>query len=377
MSSASAEVISIFEVGDFESHIARGAAALRSGNLIVLPTETVYGVAGLVTDAGARKKLQALRGSDATRPLTIHLASRDDAAGLIGQVGPMGHRLMKKLWPGPVGLMFDVPADRQTEVARGLGLDRVQIFSSGSIVLRCPDHIVATEVIARAGGPVVITQAPGSTPATKVDSLTKEVNEQVELIYDAGPSRYSRPSTIVKLDGEKYSIVREGVYDERIIQRLLRTTILFVCSGNTCRSPMAEALTRKAIADRLKVPARELEPHGISVLSAGSFAMPGARATPAAVEAVAPMGADLSKHHSRPLSVELIHQADAIFAMGKSHLQAVAALVPSAMEKASTLDPSGEDVDDPIGSDVEVYRLLAVKLQGLIDQRLKEIDLSI
>ena len=103
--------------------------------------------------------------------------------------------------------------------------------------------------------------------------------------------------------------------------------------------------------------------------------MPGARATPQAVDAVKGIGADLSKHRSRPLSLELIHQADVIFAMQRSHLQAVTSLVPAASEKTFTLDPSG-DVEDPIGGDASLYNELAVTLRGLIEKRLKETVLS-
>jgi protein-tyrosine-phosphatase len=96
---------------------------------------------------------------------------------------------------------------------------------------------------------------------------------------------------------------------------------------------MAEAIARHVIADHLGVSDEQLEGKGVIVLSAGSWAMPGAKATPQAVEAVKTIGADLSKHRSKPLTVELIHQADMIFAMGRSHLQAVTALVPAAAEK--------------------------------------------
>jgi protein-tyrosine phosphatase len=101
------------------------------------------------------------------------------------------------------------------------------------------------------------------------------------------------------------------------------------------------------------------------------MAMPGSRATPAAVSALAGIGVDLSKHRSRPLTVELVHQADVIYTMGKSHRQAVLALVPGAADKVVGLDPAG-DIEDPFGSDEALYRRLAGELRKLIERRLAE-----
>jgi len=281
-------------------------------------------------------------------------------------VSDLAQRMMKKLWPGPVAMMFDVSDDRREEVAQEVGVPVTELYEGQSITLRCPDHVVAADVIAQSGGPVVLRKSGDSSARVAEEWLGK-----IDLILDAGPTRYSKPSTIVKVKDDSYEIVRAGIYDQRIIERLLRTTILFVCSGNTCRSPMAEALTRQILAKKLGIGEADLEKKGISVLSAGSFAMPGTKAAAPAIEALKPLGADLSRHRSRPLSVELIHQADVIYVMGKSHAQAVTALVPSAAEKVVMLD-SDRDIDDPIGGDVGLYQALAGQLQSLIQQRLEE-----
>jgi protein-tyrosine phosphatase len=139
---------------------------------------------------------------------------------------------------------------------------------------------------------------------------------------------------------------------------------------------MAAAIARKVLSDRLHVPQDDLEKKGISVISAGSFAMPGSRATPQAVDVIREFGGDLSKHRSRPLSVELIHQADVIFTMSRGHAGAVTALVPSAAEKTVTLDPD-KDIDDPIGGDVQLYRDVAGQIKELIERRLDEKVLAV
>jgi len=262
--------------------------------------------------------------------------------------------------------MFDVVEDRREEVAQEVGVPVTELYEGASITLRCPDHVVATDVIGQSGGPVVLRKSSDSSARVAEEWLGK-----IDLILDAGPTRYSKPSTILKVKDDSYEIVRAGIYDQRIIERLLRTTILFVCSGNTCRSPMAEALTRQLLAKKLGITEAELEKKGLSVISAGSFAMPGTKAAAPAIEALKPLGADLSRHRSRPLSVELIHQADVIYVMGRSHGQAVTALVPSAAEKVVTLDPE-HDIDDPIGGDLSLYQTLASQLQALIEHRLEE-----
>ena len=365
MTVTTAPVVSIFEVGDYDEQLGRAVTLLRDGGVVVLPTETIYGAAGVLGNDKAMTRLKAIRGpAGEGKPFTIHLARREQAMRYIGEVSEAGQRFMKKLWPGPIALQFDVPAPRRREVANQLRVAEEEVYADGTISLRCPDHIVATDVLARTDAPVVVTAAGQSA---------SDILDKVDLALNAGPTRFNKPSTMLKVKENGYDIVRAGVYDERIIERLLRTTILFVCSGNTCRSPMAEALARAALAKKLNVAPDDLEQKGISVISAGSFAMPGTRATPQAVEAVKPLGGDLTRHRSRPLSVELIHQADAIFTMSRAHAGAVTALVPSAVEKTMTLDPDG-DIDDPIGGDLTLYQTLAGQMQQLVEKRLETIN---
>ncbi|HWE93484.1 MAG TPA: Sua5/YciO/YrdC/YwlC family protein [Tepidisphaeraceae bacterium] len=363
-------VVSIFASGDYDAQVRRGIEVLRGGGVAVLPTETVYGAAAAIAHPDGRRRLSALRGEEG-RPFTVHLAHPADSEQYLAEVGDYARRIMRKLWPGPVALVFDVPEARRKDVAKRWNVADGDLFDSNEITLRCPDHIVASDIIGGVDGPVALARSGAPSAGWSPQELAEDLGDKADLIFDAGPTRYSKPSTIIKVGSENYEILRQGVYDERIIDRLLRTTILFVCSGNTCRSAMSEGIARHVLARKLGVGEGELEKKGMNVMSAGSFAMPGARATPQGVEALREMGIDLSHHRSKPLTVELIHQADMIFTMSRNHAMAVTALVPAASEKVATLDPNG-DIEDPIGGDTALYRDLAGRLQTLIERRLQE-----
>lgn len=129
-------------------------------------------------------------------------------------------------------------------------------------------------------------------------------------------------------------------------------TILFICTGNVCRSPMAEGIFRHAIQGR----------GNYRVVSAGLGAMDGQPPSAHAVEAVKELGIDISGQRSRMLTPELVAQADYIFGMTHSHVDTVMLLYPQAAEKTfllrefdDTLDPFEKDISDPIGGSYEIY----------------------
>lgn len=133
-----------------------------------------------------------------------------------------------------------------------------------------------------------------------------------------------------------------------------------VCSGNTCRSPLAEALLRRALA--------ESGPDGIAVESAGTGALAGSPASEGAYLVALEAGLDLSGHRARLLSRELVGEADLILAMSAGHLRRVQAL-GGAGKAALLADYAGEsgDIADPFGGDVAEYRETLRQLDRLVD----------
>jgi len=147
---------------------------------------------------------------------------------------------------------------------------------------------------------------------------------------------------------------------------------LFVCSGNTCRSPMAAAIANAEIATRLRIPFESLETVNVRALSAGVSARVGAPLTTEAAEVLRSLSVPVKPHAARNLTLELAEQAELIFCMTSAHRKAVVEMLPSVAFKTYCLDAE-VDVDDPIGKGMAAYVACARQIQALVQLRLNEI----
>lgn len=360
-----------FDLSVIGRQIAPAIRALRAGKLVAFPTETVYGLGAVATDARAVDRLRKVKNRPKS-PFTVLVSSPDEVKRYVKDIPIPAWTLLQKAWPGPVTVLLPAAEKFAHRTLQSRALFR-RIAPDGVVGLRCPDHPVAQLLLGRLGKPLLAPSAnlAGKKPPTRPEDVLAQLDGRIDILIDAGRTRYTKSSTIVSFDRNGYKVVREGVFDAGAIDRMIRRRIMFVCTGNTCRSPMASALAKKMLSDRLGCRPDELEKFGLEVLSAGVFTDGGASVTAKAVEAAAELGGDVKKHRSKKLTNGLIDSVDLIFCMGRNHLDAVVRQSPAAAGKTFLLDEAG-DIEDPIGGDSQTYLRTAGRIERSLKKRIKE-----
>jgi protein-tyrosine phosphatase len=367
-------VIDVREADDLRDVVHRAVQAVTEGQLVVFPTETVYGVAARALDPDAVGRLVALKGRKSGHPLTLAIRSAEEARDYAPDMGPLAERLARRCWPGPITLVLN---DSHPEsLVKQLPPSVLELVSPGDTVgLRVPGHQVVLDVLRMLTGPLALSSAnaTGQPDATTAQEALDALGDGVGLVLDDGPSRFGQPSSVVRVDGDRWEMLRAGVVPEKTVSRLSSLMILFVCTGNTCRSPMAEAIFRQMAAERLGCQPDELEDRGLTAASAGIAALSGGRASSEAVEVMAGMGFDISLHAAQPVTEPLVRYADRIYTMTRSHRQAIVAQWPDAAERTELLAADGGDVSDPIGGPLGQYRRCAEQIRAELAPRLDEL----
>jgi protein-tyrosine phosphatase len=357
------EVFDWQRVADPQAVLERAAQALRAGRVVAFPTQTSYVLAAAVTAPEAVRHVAALRSP--TCPAVLAARGESDALAWAPALGVAGRRLARRCWPGPVvlslagvepGLLDRLP-EAVREIVRG----------AEGLRLWTPDHEAVLETLFHVSDAVLLAGVEGGP-----EEIASAAGDRVECIV-TDEILPGRTLTTVRLDGDGWEVVRPGAVTAEELTRLTNRVTVFVCTGNTCRSPLAGALCKKQLADRLGCAADELPVQGFSVLSAGLAAMMGGEAAAEAVEVAHSYGADLTQHRSRPLTVELAAQADDLIGMTRGHVTMMSEYYPRLGGQPRLLHPAGEDLADPVGCPRDVYEECARQIWQSLDSLVAEI----
>lgn len=333
------------------------AEALRRGGLVVFPTETVYGIGANLDCPEAVRRLYALKGRPEKKPLTLHLPGRESVERHIASMPLPARRLARRFWPGPLTLLL---LDRKGE----------------KIGIRVPRDPIAQPLLERAKCRVGATSAnrSGEEPITDGEKAVHEFSGKVDVIVSAGPARLRGSSTVVDATGRRLRIFRRGVIHEQLIAEHDYVGYLFVCTGNTCRSPMAEWIWRTLLARQMDIPPGRIEEAGFRVRSAGTAAVEGQDMAPNARTVLEELGYQPRPHVARRLEPALVEESDHIYAMTEEHLERIVRTDPSASARAELLDPDGGRIEDPIWGEKEVYRRCARRIEEILRRRADELE---
>lgn len=349
--------------------IEKAVEVIKEGGIVVLPTDTVMGLGTHFLNINGQKRIYKIKRRKFEKPLIIFINNKEELKKFVkpAKLGILREKIISNFWPGPITLIF-------YSKIRG---NFLWVSRENKVGVRIPDYPLVLELLEKTG-PLATTSAniSGKPPVKSYKKIDGFIKKGVDYIIPENSYGLS-PSTVLDVSSLPFKLLRKGpvsiVAIEELILRKIKIdskiplNVLFVCSGNTCRSPMAMGLMRKYLPSRLRKVVR--------VKSRGTDAIPGIPLSENAKKVLREIGIDLSFHRAKPLDIDALEWADFIFVMERKHFEKI--LRFGFGEKVRLLSgySSGKtEIFDPYGEGLEEYRRVLSLMKEPIKRIVKDIE---
>lgn len=353
--------------------------ALVEGNLVALPAETAYHVFASALKPEAVEALVGLAQSQNSRTPSLFLRSPQEAHDYSPHMSKVANRGVNRGWPGP--LVLELPVDSSDSLAQQLPPTVYEqlVVEGKYLAQRVGAHEAILQAMRLMPGPLVAAPIVQDDEAVcNGDVARRAVEDEVALIVNDGDTHYGGFATTVRVEENQCSLIVRGVLDDATLDQLFQFVVLLVCTGNTCRSPMAEVLLRSLLEKRFpQIASENGSQRALSlVASAGLSAFPGGPASKEAQNVVKKRGLSLNSHQSSLVTERSLRYADHVLTMTHSHRAAIVDRIPELENKVQLLSGSSEDVSDPFGGSEPIYAACADQIEGYLERWVAHVEES-
>ncbi|MCA9127462.1 MAG: Sua5/YciO/YrdC/YwlC family protein [Planctomycetales bacterium] len=337
---------------------------LAEGRLVVMPADAGYQLVCSGLESSAVEQLAQRSQNDCS---VLYLRSCQEALDYAPGLSLVAERCVRRGWPGP--LEIELPADAKSGLLSGLP-DPVQQFVStvdGFVAMSVSPHDAFGKALRLLPGPLVgIPLLDDRGQAVQSGKRAAEAADRTAAIVISDRELAEPvPASRIRIDKNKCKLIQLANPGLEQLGRLTEWVVLLVCTGNTCRSPMAEALLRRTLNKRFPKIA-DRTPSAFTVASAGLNAFPGGMASSEAKQTMRKRGLNIDDHQSSMLTDHALRYADTVLTMTNAHRNAIVNHFPELAAKVQLLSHSNRDVADPFGGSQADYEACADEIDNYL-----------